>query len=106
MDKPDAFYQGLASVCKIEFLSVLPPPSAAVLTIVSASVAKKFLVAPVSLEPEPSQDEHTLCLALSDPLNFSLVDNLRYQFRRDIWFVVATPVEIQRVIAECYPQEF
>src|SRR5882672_177441 len=47
-------------------------------------------------------DDRTVTVAVSDPLDHSLVEDLQTHVRREPRFVVSTPTEIQRLITDFY----
>jgi hypothetical protein len=94
---PDDVLRVLAAVSGMDFLPRLPAPSSIALSLLPRSVALRFAVAPVTADPE-------LCVAISDPLSFDLIDSVRFSLRRELEFVVAPPAEVQRIIVEFYPQ--
>ncbi len=47
-------------------------------------------------------DDRTVTVAVADPLNMALVEDLRTHVRREPRLVVATPTEIQRLITDFY----
>ncbi len=100
---PNEILRVLAAASGLEFLPVLPAPSQRALSLLPRSLAVQFSVSPFMTDDEfPFEPE--LCVAISDPLSFELIDNLRFLLRRDLQLVVAPPTEIQRIITEFYPQ--
>lgn len=65
---------------------------------VSAEVARQHTVAPVGME------YGKLKLAISDPLDFRALDDVKLQTKMDITLVLATPTDIRHAIMVLYEQ--
>ncbi len=90
-------YRALADFCEMRF--VLPskmqiPPE--IIAKVPARFATHYRFVPVQ------EVNGALVVALSDPLNAHLLDDIRLVLKRRIEAVVTTPAEIQRVTKELY----
>ena len=101
---PDDPLRVLAAASGMDFLPVLPTPSPEAFALLPHSIAVQFSVAPVTTEPEEFSADATLCVAISDPLSFDLIDSVRFSLRCELRFVVAPPAEIQHILATFYPQ--
>ena len=101
---PNEMLRVLAAATGMDFLPVLPAPSPEALSLLPRSVAIQFSVAPVTTKSDEFPLDPELCVAVSDPLSFDLIDSVRFSLRRELRFVVAPPAQIQRIIAEFYPQ--
>jgi type IV pilus assembly protein PilB len=73
------------------------PPE--VLKLIPAKVAQMYQCLPVAL------DNGTLQVALADPLNPQVADEIQFTAKRDVQIVVADPAEILRAIERFYGQE-
>ena len=93
----EAVYRSLAAFCEMRFVL---PSKTAIPEEVIAKVPARFAT---HYEFVPIQDKNgTLVVAVSDPLNASLLDDIRLVMKRRIEAVVTTPDEIQRTIKEIY----
>jgi general secretion pathway protein E len=72
---------------------------------IDAKLAPKLLSRPFARRHGAliiAADERTVTVAVSDPLDHSLVDDLQTHVRREPRLVVSTPTEIQRLITDFY----
>ena len=99
---PDEWLRALAAASNLDFLPTLPAPSALTFSLFPGPLARKFSVVPVNTETDDLSPEPTLRLAISAPLNFELIDSLRFCLRREIEFVVAPPAGIRRILTRFY----
>jgi type IV pilus assembly protein PilB len=72
---------------------------AEVIKLVPENLARRFTVLPVSLE------DHTLTIAMFDPLNFMAVDTIKIKTGLKIRRVFASESEISASIEYCYHQD-
>jgi len=70
-----------------------------VLDKVPGSIARLYNIMPLAFE------YNTLTIATSDPLNFSIIDDLRFMFNFNVKAKVATPKSINKVIDRYYTEE-
>ena len=93
----DAVYRSLAQFCELRFVTPskmeIPPELAEK---VPARYATHYGFVPVL------ERNGTVVVALCDPLNHQLLDDIRFVLKRRIEPVVATPEEITRAIKELY----
>ncbi len=94
---PEAVYRCLAEFCEMRFVQPskmqLPPE---VIEKVPARFATHYRFVPVQ------EQNGTLTVAVCDPLNAHLLDDIRLVLKRRIDAVVTTPGEINRTIKELY----
>jgi type IV pilus assembly protein PilB len=67
-----------------------------ILELISRDKAYRYGVVPVSL------NDDVLVVAISDPLNFDTLDNLRFLLKREIEMVCATPEQIKQSLVKYY----
>ena len=67
-----------------------------VLEIVPREFAKRYCVVPIEL------NDSTLTIAIADPLNFSVIDELRIKTKYKIQYMMASEPEIKEAIEYCY----
>src|SRR5690606_31058579 len=95
--EPDALYRALADYCELEFVSLrelrIEPE---VLAAAPARFATHFRFVPVRFEGE------ALVVAIGDPLDPHLMDDLRMLLQRPVQAVVATPEDIEKKTKETY----
>ena len=94
---PDAVYRALASFCEMRFVQ---PSKVSVDPAVAKEVPARFAThygfVPLELR------NGTVVIAISDPLNSHLLDDIRLMLKRRIEAVVATPAEIEKKSKEIY----
>ena len=73
-------------------------PSPELLKLIPARVAQMYKCLPVALE------HGVLQVALADPLNPQMADEIQFAAKRDVQIVVADPAEIRRCVDRCYAQ--
>jgi len=72
--------------------------SSEVLAMMPLSVSQRYKAVPVQF------DGFSLYVAISDPLNFEVLDSLPHQLERDVQFYVATPQDIEHFLATRYAE--
>lgn len=88
----------LASQFGMDFVSIDPKAfDTGLSSIVSAEDARKYGVVPLLKEGD------TLTVAVRDPLDYDVVDRLRYILKCDVSCVIATRADIARAIETLYP---
>ncbi len=93
----ETIFRALASFCEMRFVQPAREPVAEdVAAAVPARFATHYNFVPVSAR------NGTLVVAISDPLNTQLLDDIRMVLKRRVEPVVATPTEIAAVIKELY----
>ena len=70
-----------------------------ILKLIPAAQARAYCAIPIKLEG------NTLHVAINDPLNPSIVEELRFILDRDIHLVVADPDEIEAMVKQLYGEE-
>ena len=95
--KAPALYQSLARFCEMRY--VVPSPETIPIDVVK-SVQARFVTHYKFVPVE--QKNGTLVLAVSDPLNTHLLDDIRMVLKRRIEAVVATPAAIQKATKALY----
>ncbi|MBI5094900.1 MAG: type II/IV secretion system protein [Candidatus Hydrogenedentes bacterium] len=94
---PETVYRSLAAFCEMKFVV---PSKMQVSGEVSAKVPARFAT---HYNFAPIQERNgVLVIAISDPLNTHLLDDIRLVLKRRVEAVVATPEEIQRTIKALY----
>jgi type IV pilus assembly protein PilB len=86
-----------AGLTAIDLAKVKPGPDA--LAALDASLAHTYGVLPVSLQGR------TLTVAIGDPLNTALLEDLRFTTGLDVKGVIADPELIKTKVRECYGEE-
>ncbi len=72
----------------------------AIVDIIPNETARKYGVVPVFAE------DGSVTVALSDPLNYDVVDSLRYALKINVDAVVAPQVEVKAALDKLYPESF
>ena len=72
----------------------------AIVDIIPNETARKYGVVPVFAE------DGSVTVALSDPLNYDVVDSLRYALKLNVDAVVAPQVEVKAALDKLYPESF
>ncbi len=93
----DQFYQGLANYLGTEYvdLSSFEPP-AEILAMVPANLARMHGVLPIGMNGA------AVTIAMVDPLNSQVQEDLRFALGQDIYIVIASISYIQKLIQQCY----
>ena len=93
----DQFYQTLANYLGTEYvdLSEFEPP-AEMLSMVPAGLARLHGALPIGMNGA------AVTLALVDPLNSQVQEDLRFALGRDIYVVIASVIHVQNLIQRCY----
>ncbi len=73
---------------------------ASVKDVIPREVARKYGVVPVYAS------EHSVTVALSDPMGYDTVDSLRYVLKVNVEAVVAPRAEVRAAVDKLYPEEF
>jgi type II secretory ATPase GspE/PulE/Tfp pilus assembly ATPase PilB-like protein len=93
----EAVYASLARFCELRFVPLTDAPiRESLLHKVPARFATHYRCVPVE------ERNGTLVVAVSDPLNAHLMDDLRQVLKQRVEAVVATPVEIEKAIRRYY----
>ncbi len=94
---PETVYRCLADFCEMRYIQpskmTIPPE---LIEKVPARFATHYRFVPIQ------EKNGTLTVALSDPLNAHLLDDIRLVLKRRIEAAVTTPAEIQKTIKELY----
>ena len=93
----DQFYQTIASYLGTDYvdLSEFEPP-AEILALMPANLARMHGAVPIGLNGA------AVTLAMMDPLNSQIQEDIRFALGRDIYVVVAATQHIQSLIQRCY----
>jgi len=96
----DQFYQTLATYLGTEYvdLSAFEPP-AEILALVPGNLARLHGALPIGLNGV------AVTLAMLDPLNSQIQEDLRFALGRDIYIVIASVVHVQALIQRCYESD-
>jgi len=93
----DQFYQALATYLGTEYVDLLEfEPPADILALVPSSLARLHGALPIGLNGS------AVTLAMIDPLNSQVQEDIRFALGRDIYIVVASIVHVQNLIQRCY----
>lgn len=93
-------YKALAKYFDLEVVSVKNVEvDEDVLGLVTHEMALKYLMLPLSLEGD------VLTVAISNPLDLEIVDNLKFLLKKEIHTVVASPTQLKLAIDACYTHE-
>jgi len=93
----DQFYQTLATYLGTEYVDLAEfEPSAEILALVPSSLARLHGALPIGLNGS------AVTLAMIDPLNSQIQEDIRFALGRDIYIVVASIVHVQNLIQRCY----
>ncbi len=87
----------VAAASNMEFVDlsqILVKPE--VITLLARDKASRYKAIPIALNDE------VLTVAVSDPLNFDTLDNLRFLLKREIEMVCATPEQIKQSLVKYY----
>ena len=91
------FYQVVADALGTDFLDLseqeIPPP---VLRLIPAGLARLHRALPIALS------DHTLRVALVDPLDVRAAEDLRFALGRDVQVVVSPTEQVEDLIQRCY----
>lgn len=92
----DALYRSLASFCEMRYIQPTKMEIAPeLIKKVPARFATHYGFVPV-------EERNDLVIAISDPLNTHLLDDIRLVLKQRIEATVATPTEIRKVTKELY----
>ena len=96
----DAILQVMANYLGAEVVSLKNRDlSSELLKVMPAKTARMYQCLPVGLT------DHTLQVALVDPLNPARLDELGFIVKKDIQLVVVDPAQIQKAIEQYYPED-
>ena len=96
----DAILQVMANYLGTEVVSLRNRElSPELLKVLPAKMARMYQCLPVGLT------DHTLQVALVDPLNPNRLDELGFIVKKDIQLVVVDPAQIQKAIEQYYPED-
>jgi len=96
---PADLARGLADQAGLSFYDIAAaPPEPAALAKIDGSTARAFGIIPVKLEPDQ------LWVALSDPLNVALLDDLAFTAGVPVKGVVADPAAVQSAVDKHYQE--
>ncbi|MEI8234551.1 MAG: GspE/PulE family protein [Verrucomicrobiota bacterium] len=96
----DQFYQTLATYLGTEYVDLNEfEPSAEILALVPGNLARLHGALPIGLNGA------AITLAMLDPLNSQIQEDLRFALGRDIYIVVAALAPIQNLIQRCYESD-
>ncbi len=93
----DDICRALATHSNMEFVdldAINVPPE--VIGQIAPELAQRYRAVPVA------QHDGILSIALGDPLDFDALDSLRYQTKRDLDFVCASPAALRRALIKYY----
>ena len=94
---PEDLYKSLADFCEMRFVRPAEIDiDPRLVEEVSARFATHYKFVPLEFEDD------ALCIAISDPLNAQLIDDIRLVLKRRVVAVVATPGEIARRMKRLY----
>ncbi|MFP6583854.1 MAG: GspE/PulE family protein [Candidatus Hydrogenedentota bacterium] len=97
LSNSEPLYRALASYCELEFISSdLSAIPESITAEVPARYATHYGFVPVG------QDDNHLIIALSNPLDSNLVDEIRMVLKRPVRAVVATPSDIEKASRALY----
>ena len=93
----DQFYQAIATYLGTEYvdLAEFEPPTE-ILALVPSSLARLHGALPIGM------NGNAVTLALVDPLNSQIQEDIRFALGRDIYVVVASITHVQNLIQRCY----
>ena len=93
----DQFYQTIATYLGTEYVDLAEfEPSAEILAMVPSGLARMHGALPIGM------NGNAITLALIDPLNSQVQEDLRFALGTDIYVVVASVVHVQNLIQRCY----
>jgi type IV pilus assembly protein PilB len=93
----DQFYQTLATYLGTEYVDLSEfEPSAEILALVPSALARMHGALPIGMNGA------AVTLAMVDPLNSQIQEDIRFALGRDIYIVIASIVHIQSLIQRCY----
>ena len=93
----DHFYQTLAAYLGTEYVDLAEfEPSPEILGLVPSGLARMHGALPIGMNGS------SVTLALIDPLNSQVQEDLRFALGMDIYVVVASVVHVQNLIQRCY----
>jgi len=93
----DELYQHIASSLGTEVVELkdfTPPPE--ILKLVQAGLARLHGALPISMEGD------TVTLALTDPLNLQITEDLRFALGKNVHVVIAPVNQVEDLIQKCY----
>ena len=93
----DQFYQTLATYLGTEYVDLSEfEPATEILALVPSSLARLHGALPIGMNGA------AVTLALVDPLNSQIQEDLRFALGMDIYVVIASIVHVQNIIQRCY----
>ncbi|MEI6561706.1 MAG: GspE/PulE family protein [Verrucomicrobiota bacterium] len=93
----DQFYQTVATYLGTEYVDLAEfEPSSEILAMVPSGLARMHGALPIGM------NGNAITLALIDPLNSQVQEDLRFALGTDIYVVVASVVHVQNLIQRCY----
>ncbi len=93
----DQFYQTLATYLGTEYVDLAEfEPPAEILALVPSGLARMHGALPIGM------NGNAVTLALIDPLNSQIQEDLRFALGMEIYVVVASVVHVQNLIQRCY----
>ena len=93
----DQFYQTIATYLGTEYVDLSEfEPSPEILALIPSGLARMHGALPIGM------NGNAITLALIDPLNSQVQEDLRFALGTDIYVVIASVVHVQNLIQRCY----